>query len=137
MTYLLDTNVLSEAIKPKPHAGVLARLKDPETVFSTAAIVWLELWQGYHQLPTGQRKSRVGEFLEGLRLSNMGILPYTQACAETQAQFASSLAATGRVLPLVDSMIAATAVTFDLTLVSRNVADFNCVPGLKLENWFV
>ncbi len=136
MKYLCDTNILSEAVKPKPNAGVLRRLQDSERVLFTAAVVWLELWQGYHGLAPGRRKTCIGEYLEGLRRSNFLILPYTEACAERQADFSTTLARTGRVVPVLDAMIAATALANQLILVTRNDADFEFIPELQVENWF-
>ncbi|MBT9587640.1 type II toxin-antitoxin system VapC family toxin [bacterium] len=136
MKYLLDTNLLSEAIKPKPHSGVLARLQDPDLKLATAAVVWLELRQGFERLPTGRRKTIVGEYLHGLRGSNLQILDYTEACAELQAQFSAALTRQGRPVPLVDAMIASTALVYNLTLVTRNRSDFEAIPNLRLEDWF-
>ncbi len=136
MIYLLDTNILSEPSRVKPDPNVSRRLMEPDLRLVTASVVWLELWSGFHRLETGRRKSKVKDYLESLLETNLMILPYTQRCAEIQAALASSLAQQGKTLPVVDAMIAGTALANDLILVTRNVADFQNIPKLQIENWF-
>lgn len=54
--FLLDSNVLSEELKPKPNASLVKRIKTHHLFCVTATVVWQELWLGYERLPDSPRK---------------------------------------------------------------------------------
>lgn len=122
--FLLDTNVISELVKPSPNRNVVKFL-------STLDNAWLsiinlhEIRYGLMLLPKGKRRSELAEKLQQLlsEYSNL-IIPIDQLEAEQAALFRVNVKHQGRVLHLADSLIAGTAKAHDLTLATRNVDDF-------------
>jgi tRNA(fMet)-specific endonuclease VapC len=133
--YLLDTNIISEALAAVPDEGVVARLAFHEHESAIAAPVWHELLYGCLRLPLSARRERLRRYLFEVVGASLTILPYDEP-ATRHAEERARLEAEGRVVPFVDSMIAATAMTRDLVLVTRNVRDFEAFDGLVVENWF-
>lgn len=137
MKYLLDTNILSELVRPKPDVRVTAKVRAREHECVTASIVYLELWAGVEKLGDTDR----GRYLrDGYRNMfapvGLEVLPFDRGAAGWLARECARLAAIGRPPPLLDAQIAATAVTRKLILVTRNTRDFECFNGLHMENWF-
>ncbi len=135
MKFLLDTNVLSEAIKKDPSKSVLAMMKKHEAQIATAAPVWHELKFGSLRLPDSKKKTLIETFLYDVVLSNIPVLSYDQKAAEWHAQERSRLVSSGKIPSFVDGQIAGIASVNGLTLVSRNVKDFKPFKGLKIVNW--
>jgi tRNA(fMet)-specific endonuclease VapC len=133
--YLLDTNVLSELARPRPDDGVLARLDEVADDAAIAAVVWHELRFGVARLPAGRRREALSAFVAGLA-SRFSVLPYDQAAAEWHARERARWERAGRPAPFADGQIAAVAVTNDLRLVTRNVADFAEFADLTVESWW-
>lgn len=134
--FLLDTNVISEMIKPNPDQGVMKKLKRYEKALFTAAPVWHELIFGYQRLPDSPKKQRIGTFLDRVVLQTIKILPYNMQAAQWHGQERAKLSAQGVVPPFVDGQIAGVAFVNGLTLVTRNTRDFNRFSNLSLENWW-
>ncbi len=134
--YLLDTNILSEAARANPDAGVLTRLRRIGDRLATSAITWHELHHGLARLPPSRRRVAIAAYLDRLRQNNLAILPYSAEAAEWHASERARLAAKGLTPPFADSQIAAIAHVNKLTLVTRNVGDFKHFSGLKIQNWF-
>jgi tRNA(fMet)-specific endonuclease VapC len=134
--FLLDTNILSEPLKPTPSATVMGRLKAHSGELGTASVVWGELVYGVERMPQGKRRVTVEGFLSALRQSDLEVLPYDQAAADWHGRERARLEAAGVPRPFVDSQIAAVARRHGVTLVTRNVTDFQHFEGLQLENWF-
>ncbi len=133
MNHLLDTNVLSELFKRRPEPRVEAWLReaDPDTLFLSVLTVG-EIRKGVERMETGPRKSGLVRFLEKdlpARFEDR-ILPVDFEVAETWGILE---AAAGRTLPTVDALLAATALSRNLTLATRNIQDFP-FPGLRLFN---
>jgi tRNA(fMet)-specific endonuclease VapC len=135
ITYLLDTNVLSEAIKTAPNDNVMQKLEKHQDKMATAAIVWHELQFGCRRLPASRKRSLIEAYLEGVVARSLDILPYDSAAAEWHAVQRARLAAAGSPAPFVDGQIAAIAKVHRLILVTRNVDDFSMFSGLKVQNW--
>jgi len=133
--WALDTNVVSEAFKPTPNAGVLRGLATSGATFFLPAPVWHELVYGASRLPASARRTALESFLELVR-GQMTILPYDEAAAAYHARERARLEQLGRPPAAVDASIAAIAVTHGLTLATRNVGDFSSFTGLTVENWF-
>jgi tRNA(fMet)-specific endonuclease VapC len=133
-TYLLDSNVVSEPMKPRPDPVVLRRLAEHEGDCAISAITWHELWFGIDRLPSGRRRNALTAYVR-LVPSQFPILDYDGAAAEWHAALRARDAAAGTARPFADGQIAAVAATNDLTLVTRNTADFAGIDGLALENW--
>jgi tRNA(fMet)-specific endonuclease VapC len=133
--YLLDTNVVSELIRPKPRAQVLERFKQRHAHLTIAAIVWHELWFGVRRLPDGAaRRTRLERYLEQV-VATLPMLPYDQRAAEWHAAERARLGGRGQAPPFADGQIAAIAAVNDLTLVTFNVADYACFQSLTVEDW--
>ena len=137
LRYLLDTNILSEATRALPDAGVLARLHRARERLATSAITWHELHHGLALLPPSRKRDAIAAYLDGLRQAELAILPYTAEAAAWHATERARLAAKGLTPPFVDGQIAAIAHINKLTLITRNVGDFKHFSGLKIQNWFL
>jgi tRNA(fMet)-specific endonuclease VapC len=133
--YLLDTNVLSELVKPLPHPGVIHKIKQFEHSLATSSIVWHELLYGYHRLGDSKKKKFLGEFLFNVVLPTLPILKYDEQAAEWHARERARLEAKGKKPCFADGQIAAVSVANDLILVTSNIKDFESFSDLNLENW--
>lgn len=124
MSYLIDTNVLSELRRKEPNPGVVAWLEErPATTLYVSVLTLGEIRKGIEALGKSKRKLRLLDWLEtDLPAFFAGrILPIDQEVADRWGRL---LAAAGRPLPAIDSLLAATALTQGLALVTRNVDDF-------------
>ena len=135
MSWLLDTNVLSELARPHPDDGVLARVADVADDAAIAAVVWHELRFGVVRLPAGRRRDALAEFVSGLA-SRFPVLPYDSRAAEWHAVERARLVRSGTPAPFADGQIAAVAVTNGMRLSTRNVADFEVFADLTIESWW-
>jgi predicted nucleic acid-binding protein len=127
LTYLLDTNVVSEWAKPRPNPGVVAWLAeaDEDRVF-ISVITLAELRRGVERLAVGRRRRWLEEWLAGdllLRFEGR-ILAIDVVIAEAWGRMIARGEGAGQRMNAMDGFIAATAAAHDLTLVTRNVADF-------------
>ena len=133
--YLLDTNVLSEPLRPIPDAGVLARLQAQRNALATAAPVWHELRHGMERLPACRRRLEIEAYLDEAVRGAVPILPYNEAAATWHAAERARLGKGGRTPPYVDGQIAAIARVNGLVLVTANMSDFVGFDGLVVEDW--
>ena len=133
MTFLLDTNVVSEPMRPRPNPGVLKWLGevDEESTFISVVTI-TELRYGIERLATGTRRERLDGWLQrDLRLRFEGrILPVDFEVANACGGLISRSESLGRPIEPRDAFIAATAEVHGLTLVTRNVSDFE--PTIKM-----
>ena len=127
MSFLLDTNVVSEWVKARPNRGVVSWLTqaDEDRVFLSVATL-AELRYGIERLPAGRRRARLDGWLrEELPLRFEGrVLPVGEVIADVWGQVMAHREAIGRPIAAMDALIAATARVHGLTLVTRNEADF-------------
>jgi len=135
MKYLLDTNVLSEAVKAEPDRKVMAMLERHQDEIATAAPVWHELLFGCLRLPVSRKRDIIETYLENVVLRNMDILPYDERSAEWHAQQRAKLSMQGKVPSFVDGQIAAIAWVHDMILVTRNTHDFKSFEDIRVLNW--
>jgi tRNA(fMet)-specific endonuclease VapC len=84
--YLLDTNVISEAIKALPNKNVTLKLKIYQQEIAIASPVWHELQFGCLRLPVSRKRSMVQSFLSDVIKSTLEIIPYDEAAAEWHAR---------------------------------------------------
>lgn len=133
--YLLDANTLSEQARPRPHAQLLARLSMHQGQLATATVVLHELAFGIERIPSGHRKSRLTRWLDEVQSASIELLPYDQRAALWHARERARLEAEGQTAPFVDSQVAAVAAVNQLTLVTRNVKDFQRFEGLRVVDW--
>jgi predicted nucleic acid-binding protein len=123
---VLDTNVVSEAMRPQPDPAVLLWLNDQaaETLY-LSSVTLAELLFGLGALPAGARKDRLAEALDALLALFPGrILAFDQDAARRYAEMAVTARAVGRPLPTTDGYIAATAASRNFVVATRNTAHF-------------
>jgi predicted nucleic acid-binding protein len=121
--YLVDANVLSEATRPRPHPGVVDWLRRHERELAVDPVILGEIRFGILLLPRGKRRTRLERwFAEGVRL--LHCLPWEAATGLRWAELLADLRRRGGAMPVKDSLIAATALAHDLTVVTRNRRDF-------------
>lgn len=120
---LVDTNVLSETVRPRPNPGVLRWLGEHPT-FSISAITLEELAFGIERL-SGKRRAGLYEWLERLRAEPApDIVPVDAEVALAAGRLRARREGKGKPVAQADMLIAASALVRGLTLVTRNVADF-------------
>ena len=134
--FLLDTNVLSETLRPQPDRGVMHGLRRHSREMATAAPVIHELLFGALRFPAGAKRTAVLHEIEQVFLRTLDVLPYDRRAAEWYARQRAGLTDKGRTPPYIDGQIAAIAAVNGLTLVTHNVTDFAEFEGLRVEDWF-
>ena len=135
MRYLLDTNVVSEPLRPKPSPAVIRRLSEIGDEAAIGAPVWHELRFGCARLPPSRRRERFEHYIDTVVLANFPILEYDREAADWHALERARLSALGRTPPFTDGQIAAIAHVNGLILVTGNRRDFAGFRGLRLEDW--
>jgi len=135
MKYLIDTNILSEAVKTIPDKSVMRMLENCQHEIVTAAPVWHELQFGCQRLARSRKREIIASFLNDIIKRTMLILPYDDRAAEWHARERARLSSKGLTPSFVDGQIAAIAVVNGLILVTRNVDDFKQFLKLEIENW--
>jgi tRNA(fMet)-specific endonuclease VapC len=133
--FLLDTNVISEGLRPHPNAKVLQHWERHEGEVATAAPVWHELLHGCSLLPASRRREAIEQYLRNVVLATVPILPYDAGAAEWHALERSRLVTRGKTPPFVDGQIAAIAWANDLVIVSANRRDFAVFDGVEVRDW--
>ena len=136
--FLLDTNVPSEMTRPYPELSVTRWLEDVDDNKLYFSVVSLgEILKGITILDEGKRRNQLKRWLdETLRPWLSGrILPVDEPIAEPWGSLAGLCKLKGRPLAVADGLIAATALTHDLTIVTRNVKDFEGLGVELLNSW--
>ena len=123
MTFLVDANVLSETTKPAPAPGVVDWLRRNERALVVDPVVLAEIRFGILRLPRGRRRSRLEGWFDGA-VERLHCLPWDAATGLRWAELLADLRATGRAMPIKDSLIAATALAHGLVVATRNRTDF-------------
>lgn len=124
---VLDTNVLSEILRPVPDETPLAWIgRQPRGALFTTTVTQGELLYGARLLPEGQRKLALVEAIRGLFQSDLAgqVLAFDSDAAEAYAEIAAARRAAGRPISQFDAMIAAIARSRGAALATRNVKDF-------------
>lgn len=136
LTYLLDTNIASEPLRPAPNQQILDRLRRHEAEIAIAAVVWHELLYGSYRLSPSAKKSAIEAYLNDVIALSFPILPYDTQAAQWHAAERARLVSLGQTPPFVDGQIAAIARVNNLILVTANTTDFFTFQDLRVENWF-
>lgn len=135
MSYLIDTNVLSELRRKSPDAGVVAWFTQCQSVTLYLSVLTLgEIRKGIETVNEEARRQTLLDWLEtDLPKFFIGrVLPVDDAVADRWGRL---IAAAGQPLPAIDSLLAATALEHDLVLVTRNVKDFAGLPVQIFNPW--
>ncbi len=123
MKYLVDANVLSEPTKSNPHPGVVQWLRHNEREIVVDPIILGEVRFGILLLPRGRRRSKLERwFNEGIQ--RVQCLGWEAEAGLRWAELLADLRASGRSMPIKDSLIAASALVHGLVIATRNRTDF-------------
>ena len=136
--FLLDTNCISELIKPRPEPRVVEWLESTDEGLLYLSVLTLgEIRKGVALLAQGKRRTRLETWLEvdlRARFADR-ILAIEVAVADRWGVLASEAKRIGKPLSIIDGLLAATALEHNLTVVSRNDADFANAPVTVLNPW--
>jgi toxin FitB len=138
--FLLDTNVISEATRPRPDAKVMTWLAsaDEDRLFLSVATL-AEISRGIEAAPAGRKKSQLRAWLfdELVPRFDQRILPVDAAIGVLWGAVTFRAAKAGHDIEAVDALLAATAEHHHLTLATRNVADFAALKLAVINPWDV
>ena len=138
MKYLLDTCVVSELIKPKPDNNVVMWMKqqDEETLFLSVLTIG-EIEKGIAKLADGAKKRHLSLWVEDdLKKRFEGrIISIDLKVASKWGKVQGLAESLGKALPSIDGLIAASALSYNCTVVSRNVDDMELSGVAILNPW--
>ncbi len=123
MSYLVDANVLSEATKPSPDPRIVSWLRAHEADLVVDPVILGEIRFGILLLRRSARRDRLERWFEA-GVGRIHCVPWDAATGLRWAQLLADLRARGRAMPVKDSLIAATALTYGLALATLNRRDF-------------
>jgi predicted nucleic acid-binding protein len=136
--FLLDTNVVSELTRPKPDDKVVRWVEETdESILFLSVLTLGEIRKGVARLRAGHRRGRLESWLQvDLPSRFQGrILPIDEAIADRWGRISAIAAAKARPAPVIDGLLAATALHHNLTLVTRNTADVAGTGVPTLNPW--
>lgn len=136
LSFLLDTNIISEPFKLQPSPIVVEKLQQASKTSAISSVTWHELLYGLHRFPTSKRKKQLETYLFETIRPNLPIIPYDETAAEWFAVERARLSTLGQAPSYADGQIAAIAQVNNLILVTRNLKDYRTFTALNLENWF-
>lgn len=128
--YLLDTNVVSLALKGLAPAATLRLSKVPQANVAVSVVTAMELEYGLAKNPKTRHRDAVRRFLEVV-----SVLPMPKDIAPTYGRVRADLESRGHPVGPLDTMIAAHAIYVGAVLVTENAREFRRVRGLKCESW--
>ena len=133
---LLDTNVLSELMRPAPNQSVIEWLDEqPSADLFISAITKAEIELGILLLPEGKRRDKLAAAVQGMFNDFQDrCLAFDEAAATQYALLVARRIKIGRPISVEDAQIAAIALAHGLTLATRNTSDFGEIPELNLMN---
>jgi predicted nucleic acid-binding protein len=134
MIYLVDANVLSEATKLSPHPNVVAWLTANEENLVVDPIILGEIHIGILNLPSGRKRRQLEQWFRTVA-ETIDCLPWDAAVSRHWARLVVRLRKKGETLPVLDAMIAATALEHGLTVATRNTRHFKKA-GVKVFDPF-
>jgi len=135
--FLLDTNILSECMRPEPAATLISWLDNqPGDRMWISAITRAEIELGIALLPDGRRRQELVEAAKGMFIEEFAgrCLPFDQEAAVSYAAVVAARTQNGRPISVEDAQIAAIALVHNLTIATRNQRDFEDINGLAVIN---
>jgi toxin FitB len=136
--FLLDTNVISELVKPRPEPSVVSWIEDiDENLLHLSVLTLGEIRKGVAALPQSARRTALEAWLESdlrLRFSKR-ILPIDEQVADRWGSLAGQAQKDGHSLPVIDGLLASTAIHHNLTLVTRNIGDVAATGVTAFNPW--
>lgn len=136
--FLLDTNIISELVKARPEPAVVHWVDESDENLLYLSVLTLgEIRKGIAALPQSVRRVALEAWLESdlrLRFSKR-ILSIDEAVADRWGVLAGQAQKDGRGLPVIDGLLAATAIHYNLTLVTRNTSDLGSTGALLFNPW--
>jgi toxin FitB len=139
--FLLDTNVVSETMRPHPDPSVLEwiALRDDDAYLSVVTVGEIEagIRQALARAPDDAKPRALRHWLEGALIPRFGsrLLEIDLPVARTWGALTAQARSSGTVVGAVDILLAATAITHELTLATRNTRDFRGLPVELLDPW--
>ncbi|MGE4241057.1 type II toxin-antitoxin system VapC family toxin [Ramlibacter sp.] len=135
MSYLVDTNVLSELRKKSPQPSVVNWFAErPASTLYLSVLTLGELRKGVEGIGDARRQATLRDWLE-VELPRFFIGRVLDVDGAVADRWGRLVAGAGRPLPTIDSLLAATALAHDLVLVTRNKKDFRGLPVEVLDPW--
>ena len=134
---VLDTNVVSEAMRQEPNETVLAWLnaQASDTLY-LSSVTLAELLFGVGAMPLGAKRDRLVGSLDGLLALFRGrVLPFDQDAARRYAEMAVTARTSGRPLPIADGYLATTAAAHGFAVATRNVQHFGDTGVVLIDPW--
>lgn len=128
MSFLLDTSVISELVKPAPDNHVVEWIKHAEETSLYLSVLTIgELEKGIAKLPVSSRRSKLETWVRSDLADRFRerLLAIDGTIAATWGKLAGEAETRGQPLPVIDGLIAATGLAHDLTIATRNVEDFD------------
>ena len=133
--FLLDTDVVSELTRDDPSSHVIEFLAGHDDLWLSSIVIH-ELEYGLRLLPAGRRQARLTTMVTNIvSLYEDRILTLDRIGAEWSARFRAQARRSGQILDLGDALIAGTARAHNLTIATRNVADFRYVAVDVFDPW--
>jgi len=132
---LLDTNIVSEPLRPKPAAGVIRRLREHGGEAAIPAPVLHQLRFGCARLPPSRRRDVIEQYIRDVVLAYFPVLDYDRKAADWHAVERARLVSVGRTSPFIDGQIAAITFVNDMILVTSNARDFESFQWLQVQVW--
>jgi predicted nucleic acid-binding protein len=135
--FLLDTNVVSELVRPRPHPGVVRWIATTnESLLHLSVLTLGEIRKGIASRPDAGRRAKLESWLHDLVLRfSSRILPIDLAIADRWGRLSGHSKTEGVTLPVIDGLLAATALHNNLVLVTRNVTDIGITGVETFDPW--
>ena len=135
--YLIDTNCISELMRVSPDQRVVRWFSsaNEESLYLSVLTIG-EIRKGIANIPSGKRREILSTWLDSLKERFAGrIVPVNDLVAEHWGHLSADAKRKGTPVGVIDGLIAATAIEYDFTVVSRNIDDFSHVPVSVLNPW--
>ena len=137
--YLLDTNIISELVRPEPNKNVVRKIFENQKVSSLSSVTWAEALFSVKRMPQGKRKDLFFDFYINTVQNMYEFFDFDIHAASVYSDIKTRLEHIGKIPQELDLQIASVAIANNLILITRNVNDFTDIAensALMLENWF-